>query len=123
MVKPTLTPGLSAEKSVVTSEETSAGHLPVYSTPSMIGLMEFAAREVLEPHLDEGETSVGFRVDIRHLAATPIGKQVTARATLRELIDGRKAIFDVEAHNEDGAKIGDGMHERRIIQVARLGGG
>lgn len=122
MVKSTLQPGLSVEKTVTTTQEMSAGHLPVYSTPSMIGLMEHAARDLLQEHLDEGETSVGFRVDVRHLAGTPIGKQVTAKASLREFIDGRKAIFDVEAHNEDGVKIGDGMHERRVIPIARMGG-
>ncbi|HWO94348.1 MAG TPA: thioesterase family protein [Dehalococcoidia bacterium] len=122
MVKASLNPGLSAQKTVTTTNEMSAGHLPVYSTPSMIGLMEHAARDLLQEHLDDGETSVGYRVDVRHLAATPIGKQVTVTATLRELIDGRKAIFDVEAYNEDGVKIGDGMHERRIIPMARMGG-
>lgn len=122
MVKPTLKPGMTEETTIATTPEMGVAHLgpaAVYSTPSMIGLMEGTALKLLTPHLDAGEQSVGYRVDVRHLAGTPIGQKVTARATLRE-IDGRKAIFDVEAHNEGGVKIGDGMHERRIIDISRF---
>lgn len=119
MVKDGLKPGLSAENTITTTPDMAAGHLNVYSTPSMIGLMEGVSRGILEPYMDENETSVGYRVDVRHLAGTPIGQKVTAKATLRE-VDGRKAIFDVEAHNEGGTKIGDGMHERRIIDTSRF---
>lgn len=122
MVKSTLQAGLSDQATVTTTPDMAAGHLNVYSTPAMIGLMERVARSLLEQHLDEGETSVGYRVDIRHLAGTPIGQQVTAKARLRE-VDGRKAIFDVEAYNEGGTKIGDGMHERRIIDASKFSQG
>ena len=66
-----------------------------------------------------GEQSVGFRVDVRHLAPTQIGKKVTSKVALRE-INGRRCIFDVEVHSEDGVKIGEGMHERAIIDIARF---
>jgi predicted thioesterase len=70
-------------------------------------------------YVDPGEQSVGFRVDVKHLAPTEVGKQVTSTVRLRE-INGRRYVFDVEVHNEDGVKIGEGMHERAVIDVSRF---
>ncbi len=71
--------------------------------------------------MDSGETSVGFRVDIKHMAPTPIGMDVTVKGKVKE-VDGRKVVFEVEAYNAGGAKIGEGMHERRVIEMSRFGG-
>src|SRR5262245_61308330 len=73
-----------------------SGGLAVFSTPSMIALMEGAALNLVQPHVPAGQTTVGTRVDVRHLAATPAGDQVRARVELVE-IDGRRLVFHVEA--------------------------
>lgn len=115
--------GLSHEQSIVTTSEHAIAHLgggtvALFSTPAMIALMENTARSILEPCFREGEGSVGVRVDVTHLAATPIGQRVRCRATLKE-IRGRRCIFAVEAYNER-EKIGEGIHERAIVQAKRF---
>ncbi len=95
-----------------------SGLLDVLSTPSMIGLMEGAAATAVAPLLPDGSVSVGVRVDVRHLAATPLGMAVRARAELIE-IDGRRLTFRVEAFDAH-EKIGEGVHERAIVEPARL---
>lgn len=84
----------------------------------MIALMETTATRLIKPHLEEGESSVGVRVNVSHIAGTPIGQKVRARATV-EAINGRRITFAVEAYNEK-EKIGEGTHERVIIQVKRF---
>jgi predicted thioesterase len=64
---------------------------------------------------------VGYRVELRHLAPTPVGKQVTAKVTLRE-VNGRRYLFDAECWNQDGVKIGEGVHERALIDISRFAG-
>jgi predicted thioesterase len=96
-----------------------SGGLDVFSTPSLVALMEQAARRAVEHLLDAGETTVGVRVDVRHLAATPPGLVVRARAELVEIVQGRRLVFKVEAF-DDHEKIGEGTHERAIIDAARL---
>jgi predicted thioesterase len=59
---------------------------------------------------------------VKHLAPTVVGKQVTSKVRLRE-VNGRRCVFDVEVHNEDGVKIGEGLHERAVIDVSRFTGG
>ncbi len=115
--------GLTAEIThVVTEGETAAaygsGFVPVLSTPHLIALMEGAAQAVIEPYLGEGQTAVGTRVDMRHLAATPVGMQVRVRAELLA-VDGRRLRFHVEAWDEV-EKVGDAEHERFIIDQARF---
>ncbi|MFH1084870.1 MAG: thioesterase family protein [Chloroflexota bacterium] len=95
-----------------------SGGVDVLATPQMIGLMESAAVAALDAHLPEGYCSVGTRVEVTHLAATPVGGRVAAQATLIEL-DGRRAVFDVVAHDEV-AKIGEGRHERFIVHRERF---
>ncbi|MFM9939160.1 MAG: thioesterase family protein [Hyphomicrobiaceae bacterium] len=116
-----LKPGMKAEIVTVVDDKlivTHVGGAGVLSTPSMIGLMERAGIQAVQPHLPEGHTTVGFEVHVRHLAPTPKGKKVTVRAELLE-IDGRKLNFKVEAHDEDNKKVGDGTHRRAIIKVQR----
>jgi predicted thioesterase len=95
-----------------------SGGIAVLSTPSMIGLMEGAAHNVIAPLLSDGQVTVGTRVDVRHLAATPLGMAVRTRAELLE-IDGRRLVFRVEAFDAQ-EKIGEGTHERAIVDPARL---
>lgn len=115
--------GASDEITITTTPEMGVQHLPVpmYSTPSMVQHFEGLCLQLLQKHLAAGETSVGYRVDVRHMAPTPIGMQVTLKGKVREVSD-RKVVFDIEAYNQSGAKIGEGMHERRVIDMARFGG-
>ena len=118
-----LEPGVSEERTLVVGNEHTAarwgsGSLRVLATPHMIALMEASAVQAVDHRLQEGYATVGSRVDIRHLAPTPVGAQVTARAELVE-VDGLKLTFRVEAHDGAG-EIGSGIHERHIIDVARF---
>ena len=107
--------GMRGEASLVvdearTAEAFGAGGVQVFGTPAMIGLMENAAWLLVQPELAEGETTVGTVVNIRHLAATPMGERVTATAELVE-IDGRRLVFRVTAQDQHQL-IGEGTHER-----------
>jgi len=125
-MKDTLKPGMSAEETITTTPEMGITHLgpnapSMFSTPSMIQLIEGTCVHFLTPHMDEGEQTVGFRIDMKHLAPTKIGEKATAKVTLKE-IKGRRLFFDVEAYNEDSTKIGEGIHERVVISVSRFAG-
>ncbi|MBQ3230516.1 MAG: thioesterase family protein [Clostridia bacterium] len=106
----------------VTPEKTAAsvgsGSLPVYATPAMLALIEKAACVAVSPLLSEGETSVGTYLAVKHLAATPVGMNVSATAKLIER-DGRKLVFNVTASDECGV-IGEGTHERFIVLSERF---
>ena len=93
-----------------------AGVPQVLSTPSMIGLMERSCVELLTPYMDGGEQTVGFHVDVKHLAPTRIGQGVTVTATLLEVKE-KKFRFAVEAVNDKGVKIGEGSHRRALINL------
>ncbi|TXL72444.1 thioesterase [Vineibacter terrae] len=115
-----LTPGLMAEIITAVDDTLVVKHMGgdgVLSTPSMIGLMERAAIQAVQAHLPEGQTTVGFEVNVKHFGATPKGQKVTVKAELLE-VDGRKLRFKIEAHDED-KKVGDGTHRRAIIQVQK----
>lgn len=86
-----------------------------FATPMMIYLMEIAAAEAIQPYLPEGWISVGVSVAVRHLAATPVGMTVTARAEVIA-VDERTVTFAIEAHDER-EKIGEGTHVRMPIRV------
>lgn len=109
-------------KITVTKEVTAAamhsGSLEVFSTPFMVALMEQASCELLQKLLPEGITSVGTALNIQHLAATAVGVEVRAIATLTSF-DGRKATFDVEAYDNAGL-IGKGTHERFSIKIDKF---
>lgn len=120
---PELSPGLAAEITLTVSESDTAarwgsGLVPVFGTPSLVGLMENAAVKVLQGHLPEGQTTVGGRIDVQHLAATPVGMTVRARAELIT-VDGRKLTFQIEAW-DDVEKIGEAVHERYIIKTEKF---
>ena len=123
-MKPDLKPGAQSEQTITTTPEMGITHLgpsapSMYSTPAMISLIEATCVGLMSRYVDEGEQSVGFHVDVRHLAPTPVGKQVTAKVTLQK-VDGRRYTFDVECWNEDGVKIGEGLHERAVIDISRF---
>ena len=125
-MKPDLKPGTSDEQTITTSKEMGITHLgpdapSMYSTPAMVSLIEATCVRLMSRYVEPGEQSVGYRVDIRHLAPTPVGKQVTAKVALRE-INGRRYVFDVEVWNENGVKIGQGLHERAVIDISRFAG-
>lgn len=115
--------GIMGEASIEVTEDLTAaalgsGNVNVFSTPAMIALMEEAAVHALNGRLEEGQTSVGTSLNIKHLAATPIGVMVKAQATLKE-IDGRRLVFDVSA-SDSYEPIGEGTHERFIVDLARF---
>ena len=91
-----------------------SGLLDVYATPSMIALMEGCCHESVAGFLEEGTGTVGISLNIRHVAATPIGMKVYCESQLTE-VKGRVLIFRVEAYDEQGL-IGEGIHERCIVQ-------
>ena len=95
-----------------------SGLLDVFSTPNMIALMEKAAKDSIAPYLEEGQGSVGIRLEVDHLAATPIGQKVWAESELTE-INGRVLTFTVDVYSEK-EKIGQGIHKRCIITNERF---
>jgi fluoroacetyl-CoA thioesterase len=115
--------GLIGEATIVVVPEVTARHMgsgtvSVFATPEMVRLMERAAVNGLAPHLAPGQQSVGTVVNVKHLAATPLGATVTARAELIA-VEGRRLTFKVSA--QDGTDlIGEGMHERALIDLARF---
>ena len=122
-----LQPGLTGSVTWTATERHSAeawgsGAVPVFATPSLVGLMETAAMEALRGRLSDGDTTVGTRIEVSHLAATPLGDEVRAEATLTS-VDGRRLTFEIVAH-DSSQKIGEGRHERVIVSrerfVARL---
>src|SRR6266478_5300430 len=87
---------------------------PVLATPIMIMMMENAALNAIKPYLDAGESALGTRVDVRHLAATPAGRRVTGEATVTH-VDGRRIELSIRA-TDGQEEIGVGTHERVVIQ-------
>lgn len=118
-----LKPGLTGNTEIVvgtrdTAPHVGSGKIKVFATPVMVNMMEEAALHAIEGLLPEGHQTVGTRLDITHTAATPVGMRVTARAELVK-VDGRKLTFRVSAEDEKES-IGDGVHERIIVNVARF---
>lgn len=118
-----IAPGLVGESSLMVGKTHTARHLgsggvEVLATPVMIALMEDAARSSVDSKLDQGQMSVGVNLNVSHLAATPVGMRVTARAELLA-VDGRRLTFRVEAQDER-EKIGEGTHIRAIINLDRF---
>ena len=117
-----LAPGMTFEKTITVTEEHTPRHLAesgllVFSTPSMVALVEETALGGVQPYLAAGESTVGTRIELRHLAASPIGMKITARCTIAE-IDRRRLAFSVEVHDEI-EKVGEGTHERFIVEAAK----
>ncbi|MPW27178.1 hypothetical protein GC105_15485 [Alkalibaculum sp. M08DMB] len=109
------------EKKVRETETAMAfgsGEIEVYSTPNMIGLMENAALSLVQPMLEKGYSTVGTRVDIKHIAATPVGMKVTVQAELIE-VDRKRLVFNVSAWDEK-EMIGEGIHERFVVEIKKF---
>lgn len=101
-----------------TAASVGSGLLDVYSTPAMIGLIENAAQMSVSPFLEEGQGTVGIRLEVSHLAPTPMGERVWAETELTE-INGRILTFSVAAYSEK-EKIGEGIHKRCVISTGRF---
>jgi fluoroacetyl-CoA thioesterase len=115
--------GASASQSVIVTRELTVAHFhpdmpEVYGTPLMIYLMEVVAADAIQKFLPQGWVSVGVLVNVKHLAATPVGLTVTARAEVVS-VDDHTVTFIVEAH--DGIeKIGEGQHVRAPVHLGRF---
>jgi len=116
--------GMVNEVTMIVQESDTARHgggetlPPVFSTPRLIGMLERTAHLLLLPHLAPGQSSVGTLVNVRHLAATPVGMQVRFRAEVLE-VDRRRVRFKIEAWDAV-EKIAEGEHERFIIDEAKF---
>lgn len=115
--------GLSGRTEIVVAEQHTAphvgsGHVHVLATPVMVNMMEAAALQAVDGLLPEGFQTVGTKLAIGHFAATPVGMRVVARAEV-VAIDGRAITFRLSAEDER-EPIGEGTHERIVINVARF---
>jgi len=122
-VKKTLTPGISAETRhrVVTENLVSfrrGGAPPVLCTPWLLHFMETAAYEAVQPHLEQGEGSVGYGFDFKHLAPTPAGDTVVSTAIVTA-VEGNLVTLQIEAHDSK-VLIAKGQHTRAVIDLDRF---
>ena len=101
-----------------TAQAACSGALPVFGTPFMCALMEKAAWTSIAPHLDDGDGTVGTKLDISHISATPLGMKVWAESEITA-VDGKRIELKVAAYDEKGL-IGEGTHERFIITNDRF---
>lgn len=118
-----LKPGMTGTATLIVrpehlAERVGSGHAPVLATPMMVALMEAAAVDCIETHLAQGQESLGIKIDIEHIAATPLGLGVTATAELME-VNGRAMTFRLEARDEREI-IGRGSHTRIAVDAARF---
>ena len=110
--------GIIGTKTIIVAEEQTARHLgsgdlAVFGTPYMIALMEGTARCSVAPYLEETQGTVGTLVNVKHVAATPVGMEVRCESKLIE-VDRKRLVFEVKAYDACGL-IGEGIHERFII--------
>ena len=110
--------GITGRQTITVTEERTAaamgsGMLPVFATPAMIALMENTASNSVAGELEIGQGTVGTLIDVKHVAATPVGVEVTCETRLVE-VDRKRLVFEVKAYDAAGI-IGEGMHERFII--------
>ena len=120
-----LEPGATNTIAIMVDESMTADRfgnsgVPGAGDPMLVSYFELAAHQLAMRALDPGQGTVGSHIDIRHLAATPIGMRVTFRATLTER-DGRRLVFRVEADDEH-ERIGEGTHERFVVDMKRFMG-
>jgi predicted thioesterase len=118
-----IAPGLVGEVEIVVQPQDTADALGnagvhVLATPRLVALLEQAAIRAVEPHLPPGGSTVGTRIDVKHLAATPVGMRARVKATLRQ-VDGRRLVYDLEGH-DDVEKIAEGTHERFQVMQAKF---
>ena len=108
--------GIKGRQEEIVTEELTASHIGsgtvrVFATPMMIALMERTSRLSVKPYLEEGQETVGTKVNVSHVSSTPVGLKVE--------IDRRRIVFKVAAYDEKGL-IGEGTHERFVIDVAKF---
>ena len=118
-----LTPGLTGRTELVVGEQHTAprvgsGKVRVLATPVMINLFEAAALDAVDKHLPPGYQSLGTVLNVRHIAATPVGMKVRATAQIVR-VEGRTVFLRVEAQDEKEL-IGDGLHERVVVNVEKF---
>ena len=128
-MRASLVPGLSHRATLSVSDTLTVPALsdrfgsfadmpPVFATAFMVGFIEATCIECLAPHLEEGERSVGVHVNVSHTAATPTGMSVAAEVRLTE-VEGRMLTFEVQV-SDDAGLIGEGVHQRAIIELDRF---
>ena len=115
--------GMKAEVSTLveredTASEVGSGSLLVYATPCMAALMEGAACEAIEAGLEEGETTVGIELNLKHIAATPVGMEVRAEAEVTA-VEGKIITYSIKAFDEAG-EIGNAIHKRALVNTQRF---
>jgi fluoroacetyl-CoA thioesterase len=118
-----LVPGLIGEVSEFVTEQLTAvsvrsGLVNAYATPAMIALMENASVSAIQKCLAKGQTSVGLEINVKHIAATPVGMRVRARAEVLA-VNERRVTFKIEAWDAK-EKIGEGTHTRFLVDSARF---
>ena len=120
-MKSTLKPGLSSSRSVLVDESRCIGFMgkegAVYATPRMVSDVEYTCRDFLLEHLDPGEDSVGTHVSIDHLAATPLGLNVSVEIKIEE-VDRRKVVFGFSV-KDPVEEVGRGRHVRFVVETAK----
>lgn len=115
--------GTTGKQTITVTEEMTAqslgsGELPVLATPQMIALMENTAYRSVKPYLEDGQGTVGTLMQVKHMAATPVGMEISIETTLIE-IDRKRLVFEVRAFDAVDC-IGEGVHERFIISNDRF---
>ncbi len=115
--------GLLGKEQTIVSHSNSAlsmgsGSLEVFSTPSLVALMERAAANSVKNHLEPGKTTVGVVMEVKHLSPTPLGMMVFCESELCE-VDGKRLVFKITAFDKHGT-IGTAHHERMIVDTKRF---
>lgn len=118
-----LSAGLSGVKTQkVEYQHTAAalgnGSVEVFSTPHMLALIEMACAATVAEHLDDGEATVGIKVELTHLAPTPVGMSVTAMAVLEE-VKGKILTFRIDVNDEE-KKVGEAVHTRAVVKLSKF---
>lgn len=102
----------------MTARAMGSGRLDVFATPALAALMEETAMTGIEPYLEVGQGTVGTKLTLEHLAATPVGMNVRCESTL-ESVDGRRLTFTIQAYDAAGL-IGTATHERFVVDNERF---
>ena len=123
LTRKTMETGIIGQEELIVNETNTAealgsGSLAVFATPAMIALMEKTARLSVAPFLEDGQSTVGTLVNVKHLSASPVGMKITCKTELKE-IDRRRLVFHVECSDEAGIIV-EGEHERFIIDEAKF---
>lgn len=122
-MKEEMKPGLKREdmrtvRPVDTAESMGSGDLPVYATPALVAFLEYSSKELLRDYLGENETTVGIRMNVSHMRASKIGRDILSRVEIVS-IEGKKITLKVEAY-DGNMLIGTGEHERFIVDKTRF---